>query len=339
MAYLTFEILSSGNINWCSNNNSTVRNTIEYRKNGGSWVSITAINDTSGGVNIAVLSGDVLEFRGDNATYSSSTARYGMFGNGKTTAQFKAKGNIMSLINSTDFENLKSFSGNYTFRAMFNNCSTLMDVSELILPATGLTTGNYRFMFQNCTSITTAPKLPATTLTSECYQGMFIGCSSLNKIECLATSITASNCTYQWVSGVSSTGLFIKNPDITASSWGSGISKIPNNWTVEDYVLFSIDSTGTTIAQTGGTSTANITSDTGWTVTSSPSWVTVSPASGESGTTAITFAIKKTNFSSRTGVVVFTDDDGNEAEYTIEQGGTENQLPYNKIYRNDRRIN
>lgn len=101
----------------------------------------------------------------------------------------------------------------------------------------------------------------------------------------------------------------------------------------------SIDSTGTTIVQSGGTSTANIDADTGWTVTSSPSWVTVSPASGESGTTAIAFTIKKNNFSSRTGVVVFTDDGGNEAEYTIEQGGTENQLPYNKIYRNDRRIN
>ena len=102
---------------------------------------------------------------------------------------------------------------------------------------------------------------------------------------------------------------------------------------------FGPDSTGTTIAQSGGTSTTNIESETGWTVTTKPTWVTVSPSSGESGTTAITFTIKKNNFSSRTGVVVFTDDDGNEAEYTIEQGGTENQLPYNKIYRNDRRIN
>ena len=102
---------------------------------------------------------------------------------------------------------------------------------------------------------------------------------------------------------------------------------------------FGLDSTGTTIAQSGGTSTTNIEAETGWTVTTKPTWVTVSPSSGESGTTAITFTIKKNNFSSRTGVVVFTDDNGNEEEYTIEQGGTENQLPYNKIYRNGRRIN
>ena len=102
---------------------------------------------------------------------------------------------------------------------------------------------------------------------------------------------------------------------------------------------FGPDSTGTTITQSGGTSTANIESETGWTVTTKPTWVTVSPSSGESGTTAITFTIKKNNFSSRTGVVVFTDDDGNEAEYTIEQGGTDGKVPYNKIYRNGRRIN
>lgn len=336
MAYLTFEILSNGVINWCSNNNSTTYRTIQYRKNGGSWTSITS---SQAGANISVVTGDVLEFKGDNTTYSDGNRRFGMFGDGKTTAQFKAKGNIMSLINSTDFENLKSFTGNYTFRAMFNRCSTMMDASELILPATGLTTGNYRFMFQLCTSITTAPKLPATTLTSECYQGMFMGCSSLKKIECLATSITASNCTYQWVSGVSSTGLFIKSKDITTNTWGRGISKIPSNWTVDDYVLFSIDSTGTTIAQIGGTSTANITSDTGWTVTSAPSWVTVSPSSGDSGTTAVSFTVKKNNFSFRTDTVVFTDDEENEAEYTIEQGGTDGLIPYNKIYRNNRRIN
>lgn len=102
---------------------------------------------------------------------------------------------------------------------------------------------------------------------------------------------------------------------------------------------FGPDSTGTTIAKSGGTSTANIESETGWTVTTKPTWVTVSPSSGESGTTAITFTIKKNNFYSRTGTVVFTDDGGNEAEYTIEQGGTENQIPYDKMFRNNRRIN
>lgn len=102
---------------------------------------------------------------------------------------------------------------------------------------------------------------------------------------------------------------------------------------------FGPDATGTTVLYTGGTSTANIEADTTWSATTVPSWITVSPASGESGTTAITFTIKKNTFSARTGVVTFTSAASDVAEYTITQEGTENQLPNNKIYRNERRIN
>ena len=34
-------------------------------------------------------------------------------------------------------------------------------------------------MFENCTSLTTAPTLPATTLSNSCYSNMFSGCTSL----------------------------------------------------------------------------------------------------------------------------------------------------------------
>lgn len=102
---------------------------------------------------------------------------------------------------------------------------------------------------------------------------------------------------------------------------------------------FGPDTTGTTIAASGGTATTNLEAETGWTVTSSPSWVTVSPSSGESGTTAITFTVKQNNFGARTGVVTFTSAAGDTAAYTITQEGTESQLPTNKIYRNERRIN
>jgi len=37
----------------------------------------------------------------------------------------------------------------------------------------------YRYMFSDCTSLTTAPSLPATTLTDYCYYYMFKGCTSL----------------------------------------------------------------------------------------------------------------------------------------------------------------
>ena len=58
-------------------------------------------------------------------------------------------------------------------------------------------------------------------------------CASLNYIKCLATDISASNCTGSWVSGVASTGTFVKKQGIT---WAEGISGIPTGWTIENNI-------------------------------------------------------------------------------------------------------
>ena len=113
---------------------------------------------------------------------------------------------------------------------MFQGCTSLTTAPEL--PATTLANDCYGRMFQGCTSLTTAPELQATTLAEQCYTYMFSGCTSLNSIKCLATDISALNCTYNWVENVASTGTFIKNPNM--SSWTTGISGIPENWTVQD---------------------------------------------------------------------------------------------------------
>ena len=110
---------------------------------------------------------------------------------------------------------------------MFVGCTSLMSAPEL--PATTLAGSCYESMFQGCTSLTTAPELPATTLAGNCYGYMFYGCSSLNYIKCLATTL-ANNSTGGWVEGVSPTGTFVKNPNM--SSWPTGIDGIPEGWTV-----------------------------------------------------------------------------------------------------------
>ena len=108
------------------------------------------------------------------------------------------------------------------------------------LPATTLAEKCYAFMFNNCASMWTAPDLPATTLAQSCYWCMFEGCSLLTYIKCLGYTsgdntgdndkpITAY--TPAWVDGVSSTGTFIKNPNMT---WPTGISGIPDGWKIED---------------------------------------------------------------------------------------------------------
>ena len=116
------------------------------------------------------------------------------------------------------------------YYSMFMGCTSL--TAAPALPATTLANNCYQNMFMGCKSLTTAPELPATTLANNCYDGMFWDCSSLNYIKCLATNISADRCTNYWVSGVASTGTFVKNSNMT--SWTEGNSGIPTGWTVID---------------------------------------------------------------------------------------------------------
>ena len=118
----------------------------------------------------------------------------------------------------------------YCYYYMFGNCTSL--TAAPALPATTLVDSCYSYMFRGCTSLTTAPELPATTLKFMCYYGMFSNCTSLNYIKCLATDISARYCTNSWVSGVASTGTFIKAAGM--ESWTTGTSGIPEGWSVLD---------------------------------------------------------------------------------------------------------
>lgn len=118
------------------------------------------------------------------------------------------------------------------FGQMFYRCSSLEDAPEL--PTTTLFIECYYMMFYQCTSLVNAPVLPALNLESSCYTQLFDGCTSLNYIKCLATNPSSSSCS-NWVHNVASSGTFIKHP--SATTWETGVSGIPANWTVEDAVI------------------------------------------------------------------------------------------------------
>ena len=172
---LTFKIISGGTINWVASVD-TYTKTIEYKKNDGEWTEITS-NTGSSAPTISVASGDIVQFRGDNATYHHSSGYHNCFSG--ATCGFILEGNIMSLINSTGFSTATTLESDFTFVAMFLNCTGLTNASRLILPAITLTQQCYNVMFQGCTSLTTAPELPAVTMRTSCYSAMFMGCTSL----------------------------------------------------------------------------------------------------------------------------------------------------------------
>ena len=118
----------------------------------------------------------------------------------------------------------------YCYYNMFSGCTSLVNAPAL--PATTLAAQCYGYMFQGCASLTNAPALPATTLQQYCYSNMFRGCTKLNYIKAMFTTTPGTNYTSSWVSGVASTGTFVKN---SAATWTDtfGVSAIPEGWTVE----------------------------------------------------------------------------------------------------------
>lgn len=116
------------------------------------------------------------------------------------------------------------------YYGMFAGCTSLTTVPTT-LPATTLATTCYSNMFRGCTSLTTAPVLPAKTLVSQCYNNIFTNCSSLNYIKAMFTTTPSTSYTSNWVSGVASSGTYVKNS--SASYTTRGTSAIPTGWTLQ----------------------------------------------------------------------------------------------------------
>ena len=115
----------------------------------------------------------------------------------------------------------------WCYSNMFYGCTGLTQAPAL--PATTLANYCYHYMFNGCTGLIQAPVLPATKLKTYCYRYMFNGCSNLNYIKCLVTN--TSSITYNWVSGVASTGTFVKSSGV---NWKTGARGIPSGWDVVD---------------------------------------------------------------------------------------------------------
>ena len=188
---LTFNILSAGTINWTASSTSIAK-TIDYKLNDGEWTSVTSNTSTSAPT-ITVNPGDKVQFRGNNAQYTTNSFMYNSFSG--STALFELEGNIMSLIYGDDFKNKLTISSTYAFAGLFKNCTKLVSAENLVLPATTLAKYCYTMMFEGCTSLTTAPALPATTLASNCYNNMFSGTNVLpdcSNIDFASSTVVAS---------------------------------------------------------------------------------------------------------------------------------------------------
>lgn len=118
---------------------------------------------------------------------SARPSSYGIgIGRFSSTGKFYVEGNIMSLLYGDSFIGVTDFDDSYAYKwafsSLFEGCSNLMSIENLVLPATALTEGCYSLMFASCSALTKTPQLPAITLARKCYLYMFAGCTSLTTV-------------------------------------------------------------------------------------------------------------------------------------------------------------
>ena len=163
--------------------NTSANKVIQYKLNDGQWQTwdLSSVS-LSDGDKMYVKSDDEIPMS-EPSDMSESTDIYKQF---VMTGHIAASGNIMSLLNfSTTLTT-------YAFYKLFNQCSSLTTAPEL--PATALADYCYKYIFSGCYLLTTAPELPATTLAKGCYAGMFNSCKALTTAPELPATTLADYC-------------------------------------------------------------------------------------------------------------------------------------------------
>ena len=160
--------------------------------------------------------------------------------------------------------------------------------------------------------------------------------------------------------------------EVTHSSWGrfsSGIALfktlgyINEDWTGDFYWVYispealtdaeiqqviaynegvgiSVDPDEINFSKYGDETEITVRSETDWTATTTDSWITISPTTGESGTSVITVSGgANRGDTTRSASIGFIDADENTAEVTIMQPHIVAEVPINKLYKGTLKLN
>lgn len=200
--------------------NGELSNTYQTSTNGTDWTDYTF------GTTISLNKGESVYFRCSNHPTTQSDTKNVQF---VMTGKIEAWHNAYSMI-SSDFSSAEWEVGVYGMARLFQSCASLTKAPLLV---NKLSFGCYFHTFNKCASLTQAPALPATNLADECYRFMFWGCQSLKEVRIAATTY-ATDALTDWLKGVSATGDFYCDPNVTTfpKSW------IPSGWrrlNINDY--------------------------------------------------------------------------------------------------------
>lgn len=273
--YLTFDMIDSGTIYWKSIGSGGEK-TISYSINSGNWTSITSSNagasiNVSAGDKIRFKGNNDYYNNGktNNQNYKDNYSFFCI----PSTVTCNVYGNIMSLLKNDNFVNKQLTTTNIAaFCGLFkpstltgeyaNDSNGIISAENLILPVgnseacfrsmfagsrlmtsapkTVEISANYMYkcyyMFQYCSSLTTAPYLPSTVANNYDYGYMFHTCSSLILCTCLLQAPKFNStygCCYGMFKNITTSGTLYKNPS-TTSNWTKTANSVPTTWTITD---------------------------------------------------------------------------------------------------------
>lgn len=161
-----------------------------------------------------------------------------LFQEGLQSGHYEVYGNIMSLVHGENFIGQTVIPSNLVdaFAYMFAECSGLVSIKNLVMPATTLSEGCYRSMFNRCHYLTELPDvfvpsaatlsnrccryafeelgasgstdidvpsgfIMSTNIASACYQGMFCRAGKISSAPELPATTLADNCYENMFSG------------------------------------------------------------------------------------------------------------------------------------------
>ena len=166
---------------------------LEYSVNNGKWTTVEAGTE----VPFGGAKGD-LRLRGTNHNGTASDGfQYSTITFTNPNVKVACTGNILTLLDWRNYNIVET--NNARFCSLFENCSVLTSAPKL--PATTLADNCYQYMFYGCTSLTSAPELPAKKLAYYCYYEMFAGCTSLTSAPKLSAIELAEACYCKMFSG------------------------------------------------------------------------------------------------------------------------------------------
>ena len=176
---------------------------IEYSSDKANWNTINF--NTTTPQTVTIKSGEKVYLRNDSGFFNFILYNgYEYTTTINTTKKCVVGGNLNSLLDYNNLDNIDISKKESCFSKLFYNATNIIDASILIIPSTTLASSCYKSMFYGCSSLTSAPTLPATTLADSCYSSMFQGCTSLTTAPELPSTTLANGCYSSMFSGCTS---------------------------------------------------------------------------------------------------------------------------------------